>query len=279
MIEIGKHNNLVVLKKTPIGLFLGDLTEEILLPVRYAPEAIEIGDKLEVFVYLDNESRPIATTLKPIATVDQYAFLAAKEINQHGAFMDWGIDKDLFVPYSEQTEEMQAGNKYLVFIFIDERSGRIAGSMKWNEFIDDEKSNFRNGEAVELIIAQQTELGYKAIINNRFEGLIYLNEVFEPLQTGDIKQGYIKQMREDGKIDLSLQQQGYMHIENTKHPLLQLLKDNKGVLALGDKSSPEEIYRQLKMSKKVFKKTIGGLFKEQKITIGDFEIRLTAHEE
>ncbi len=279
MIEIGKHNNLVVLKKTPIGLFLGDLTEEILLPLRYAPEVIEIGDKLEVFVYLDNENRPIATTLKPFATVDQYAFLVAKEINQHGAFMDWGIDKDLFVPYSEQIAEMQAGNKYLVFIFIDERSGRIAGSMKWNEFIDDEKNNFRNGEAVELIIAQQTELGYKAIVNNRFEGLLYLNEVFEPLKVGDTKQGFIKQMREDGKIDLSLQQQGYIHIENTKHPLLQLLRDNKGVLSLGDKSSPEEIYKQLKMSKKVFKKTIGGLFKEQKITIGDFEIRLTAHEE
>jgi len=278
MIEIGKHNSLVVIKKTPIGLFLGDITEEVLLPIRYAPDVVEVGDMLDVFVYLDNENRPIATTLKPFAVVGEYAFLAVKDINQHGAFMDWGIDKDLFIPYSEQTEEMQLGNKYLVFIFIDERSQRIAGSLKWSEFIDDEEHNLSNGDAAQLMIAQQTELGYKTIINNRFEGLLYLNEVFEPLLVGDVKQGYIKQIREDGKIDLSLQQQGYAHIESSKHPLLQKLKENKGVLPLGDKSSPEEIYQQLNMSKKVFKKTIGGLFKEQKITIDDFEIRLIGEE-
>ena len=174
---------------------------------------------------------------------------------------------------------METGNKYLVYIFIDERSERIAATMKWYEFIDIEGNELRTGDVVQLLIAKQTELGYRTVINNRYEGLLYPNEVFEPLRVGDVKQGYIKQVREDGKIDLSLQQQGYAHIENnTKHPLLQKLKDNKGVLPLGDKSSPEEIYRQLKMSKKVFKKTIGGLFKEQLITIGDFEIRLVEGE-
>ena len=274
MISIGKLNNLIILTEAPIGLFLGDGIEEILLPKRYAPKEATIGDKLEVFVYLDNDNRPIATTRKPYAMVDEFAFLAVKELNQHGAFFDWGIDKDVFVPYAEQTEELQTGNKYLVYIFIDERSGRIAASMKWDRFVDEKATDLTNSVEVQLIIAQQTDLGYKAIINNRYEGLLYKNELFETLDIGDTKKGYIKQIRADGKIDLSLQQQGYEHIDASKQTLLQYLKSHKGVVALGDKSTPEEIYKLLKISKKAFKKTVGGLYKEQLITIGDFEIRL-----
>lgn len=279
MIEIGKYNTLEVVKYTPIGFYLGDGSEEILLPKRYVPEKAKIGDKLKVFVYLDSENRPIATTLNPFATVDEFAFLRVKEINQHGAFFDWGIDKDVFAPYSEQTEELEQGNKYLVFIYIDERSGRIAASLKWNQFIDDDTNELTGGAEVRLLIAQSTELGYKAIVNNQYEGLLYSNEIFELLNIGDIKKGFIKQVREDGKIDLSLQQQGYGRIIDLKQLLLQELKNHKGFLPLGDKSSPVEIYQQLKISKKAFKKTIGGLFKEKLITLSDFEIRLSATEE
>lgn len=276
MIQIGKYNELVVLKNTSIGFYLGDETEEVLLPKRYVPKGKTIGDKLKVFIYLDSEYRPVATTLIPFATVGEFAFLRVKEINKHGAFFDWGIDRDVFVPYSEQTGELQAGNKCLVYIFIDELSGRIAASLKWNQFIEHDTDDLTDGTEVRLLIAQQTEFGFKAIINNQYEGLLYRNEIFQTLQTGDVKQGFIKQVREDGKIDLSLQQQGYGHIQDTKQILLQQLKTHHGILPLGDKSSPEAIYQQLKISKKVFKKTIGGLFKDQLITLGDFEIRLVA---
>ncbi|HKR03273.1 MAG TPA: S1-like domain-containing RNA-binding protein, partial [Bacteroidia bacterium] len=238
MIDIGKYNTLEVLKNTPIGLYLGDGSEEVLLPKRYVPGKIKTGDQLEVFVYLDSENRPVATTLKPFATVDEFAFLMVKEINEHGAFFDWGIDKDVFAPYSEQTEELQTGRKYIVFIYTDERSGRIAASLKWNQFADDSTHDLIARTEVQLLIAQQTALGYKAIINNQYEGLLYENEIFEPLNIGDVRRGFIKQVREDGKIDLSLQQQGYGHIEDLKQLLLQELKDHKGILPLGDKSSP-----------------------------------------
>jgi predicted RNA-binding protein (virulence factor B family) len=272
--EIGKYNELAVLKSTPIGLFLGDRSEEILLPKRYAPEKINIGDKLKVFIFLDHENRSIATTKIPYATVDEFAFLTVKEVNEHGAFLDWGIDKDLFIPYSEQTVEPQIGKKYLVFIYIDDRSGRITASMKWDQFTDDQTEDLIPGSEVQLLIAQQTEIGFKAIINNRNEGLLYKNELFQPVHAGDVVKGFIKQVREDGKVDLSLQQPGYSHIKSTKEILLQFLKEHNGVLPLGDKSPPEQIYRQLNMSKKVFKKTVGGLFKEKLVTISDFETKL-----
>ncbi|MBK5286505.1 MAG: RNA-binding protein [Bacteroidia bacterium] len=277
--EIGKYNTLSVLKKTPSGLYLGDSNEEILLSTRDVHGKIDIGEQLTVFVYLNNENRLVATTQKPFATVGEFAFLPVREINEHGAFFHWGIDKDVFASYSEQLGELQRGTKYLVHIFIDERSGRIAATLKWRQFINDKPNDLRNGDEVKLLIAQQTDAGYKAIINNQYEGLLYKNEIFQPLQPGDVKQGFIKQVRDDGKIDLTLQQQGYAHIEDTKDILIQFLVANKGILPLGDKSSPEEIYRQLKISKKAFKKTIGGLFKEKLINIGDYEIKLLSNEQ
>jgi predicted RNA-binding protein (virulence factor B family) len=274
MINIGQYNELEVLKKTKIGLYLGDGNDEILLPQRYVDPNSEVGDTLKVFIHLDNENRPVATTETPYAVVGEFAYLRAKDVNEHGAFLDWGISKDVFVPYSEQRSEMKAGNEYLVYIFIDDRSGRIAATSKWKPFLETEISDIENGEEVELIIAEQTDLGYKAIINHKYEGLLYKNEVFENLQPGEIKRGFVKQIRDDGKIDLSLQQQGYTHITDLKLVLLHLLKENKGVLQLGDKSSPEDIYEKLKISKKAFKKTVGGLFKERAISVSDYEIRL-----
>jgi predicted RNA-binding protein (virulence factor B family) len=284
MIHLGKYNTLHVLRESPAGLILVDSAEdgdieEVLLPRRYMPEAAEAGDEMELFVYLDNEGQSIATTQKPLATVDQFAFLELKERNEFGAFFDWGIDKDIFVPYSEQVGEPEPGRKYLVFIFIDDRSGRIAATQKWNQVTGNDPEEYaeeglQEGAKVNLLIAQETETGYKAIINHKFQGLLYRNEVFEPLNPGDERQGFIKKMRDDGKIDLTLQQQGYSLITDTRQMLLEKLKAANGILALGDKSAPDDIYNTLHMSKKVFKKTVGGLYKDRLISVADFEIRL-----
>jgi predicted RNA-binding protein (virulence factor B family) len=274
MIEIGMFNDLTVKSTASIGLYLTDGHDDVLLPVKYVPANTSDGDSLNVFVYLDNENRPIATTLIPHATVGEFAFMKVKEVNEHGAFLDWGISKDLFVPYSEQRVEMQEGENYLVHIFIDDRSGRIAASSKWKQFINTDLSDLNNGDEVKLLIAEKSDLGFKAIIDNSYEGLIYHNEVFEELKIGEKKRGFIKLLREDGKVDVSLQQQGYEHIIDSKHLILHYLKENNGILKLGDKSSPEEINQKLKLSKKAFKKIIGGLYKDQLISIGDYEIKL-----
>jgi len=277
VIEIGKYNELEVKSKSDIGLFLTDGAEDVLLPVKYVPEGCSPGDSIDVFVYLDNEDRPIATTLKPYATLHDFAFLTVKDITKHGAFLDWGLAKDLFVSYAEQRKELQAGDKVLVYVFIDDFSGRIAGTTKWNSYIDKDPSDLEEGEEVSLLIAEETTLGFRAIINNRWEGMLFRNEVFEPIIPGDLKRGFVKQIRDDGKIDLRLFKEGYDHIVDSKTVILKTLEENQGTISLGDKSKPEEIYAQLKMSKKAFKKTIGGLFKEQLIVISDHEIRLTGN--
>jgi predicted RNA-binding protein (virulence factor B family) len=274
MIEIGKYNRLEVKTSSPIGLYLTDGRDDVLLPKKYVPESTEVGDEMEVFVYLDNENRPIATTLEPNAYVDDFAFLKVKDVNEFGAFLDWGIAKDIFVSYAEQRVEMSVGEYYIVYIFLDDVSGRIAATSKWNKYIDTDTSVLQVGDEVELMIAEKTDLGYKAIVDNQFEGLIYANEVFGELKTGDMKRGYVKLIRDDGKIDLRLTPQGYTHIEESQNVLLRQLEANDGTLPLGDKSQPEEIYERLKMSKKAFKKAAGGLFKDRKITISDFEIKL-----
>ncbi len=273
MIEIGKYNELKIFSKTDIGLYLGDGVDNVLLPTRYVPVGTEVGQSLEVFVYLDNEDRPVATTLKPLALLDEFAFLKVKEINQFGAFLDWGIAKDLFVPHSEQRNPLLAGESVLIYVFKDEYSGRLAATSKWSKFLED-TSDLKAGEEVQLLIAEKTDLGFRAIINNTMEGVLFHNEIFEDLKPGELRRGYVKQIRPDGKVDLRLQQEGYKHIEEAKYIVLHRLQEFNGVLALGDKSSAEDIYSQLKMSKKAFKKTIGGLFKERQISISDFEIRL-----
>ena len=275
MFELGKYNELKIIKITSIGIYLGDENEQILLPNRYVPENAEVGDSLKVFVYLDNENRPIATTLKPLATVNQFVYLIVKELNNHGAFLNWGIDRDLFLPYSEQKNDLKTGDKCLVYVFIDEISGRIAATTKWAGFLEENNGGLSVGKNVQLLIVRKTDMGYKAIIENKYEGMLYNNEIFEPLNEGELREGFIKQIRVDGKIDLTLQKQGYDHIIDTKQILIKTIVENGGVLKLGDKSSPEEIYNKLKISKKVFKKTAGALFREKKITVGDFEVRLS----
>jgi len=274
MIQIGKYNELVVKSKASIGLYLHDGHESVLLPARYVPEDVHAGDVLNVFVYLDNENRPVATTLKPFAEINDFAFLTVKDVNQHGAFLDWGIAKDIFVAYQEQRTEMEVGKKYLVYLFMDEFSGRIAATAKWGKHIDKITDDFSEGDAVNLLIAEKTDVGYKAIINNKFEGLLYQNEIFQPITEGDYKKGFIKYVREDGKLDLTLQKQGFKNVLDSKDLILQKLKAHHGILQLGDKSSPEEITKLLSMSKKVFKKTIGSLYKDRLIIVRDHEIRL-----
>ncbi|MBP6333931.1 MAG: RNA-binding protein [Bacteroidia bacterium] len=273
MIEIGKYNDLGVVSKTDIGLYLGDGNENVLLPGKYVTAGTEIGDVLTVFVYLDNEDRPVATTLKPFACLDEFAFLSVKEVNDFGAFLDWGIARDLFVPFAEQRHPLLKGDKVIVYVFKDEFSGRIAATTKWNKFLED-ASDLKAGEEVQLLIAERTDLGFRAIINNSMEGMLFHNEIFEQLKPGDIKRGYVKQLRPDAKVDLRLQQEGYKHIEEAKFIILQQLRQNSGSLPLGDKSSADEIYEKLKISKKAFKRTIGGLFKDRQISISDFEIKL-----
>ena len=276
MIEPGKYNQLEVKSKASVGIFLTDGIEDILLPQRYAPSGLHEGDTLEVFVYLDNENRPIATTEKPFAQVGDFAFLEVKEVNQHGAFLDWGISKDLFVAFPEQRRAMDKGQDYLVYVFIDETSGRIAATSRWSRYLlaPDE---LETGEEVELLIAEKTDLGYRAIINNLHDGLIYKNEVFEELELGDRRRGFIRVVREDGKVDLRLQAEGYSNVENSRHIILHYLRENGGLIPLGDKSPAEDIYQLLKISKKTFKKTIGGLYKQRLITMSDDEVRLIVH--
>lgn len=274
MLNIGKHNELVVKSKSAIGLYLHDGDESVLLPNRYVAEGIHTGDVMNVFVYLDNENRPVATTLKPHAVLGDFAFLTVKDVTDHGAFLDWGIAKDIFVAHQEQRTEMQPGKKYLVYLFIDEYSGRIAATAKWGKYIDKHTDDLEEGAEVDLLIAEETDAGFKAIIDNKHEGLIYRNEIFQPLKEGDRKKGFIKFIREDGKIDLALQQQGFRNVLDTREMILEALKKHHGILELGDKSSPEDVTRILHISKKVFKKTIGTLYKDRLITVRDYEIRL-----
>ena len=275
MIHPGQYNELEVFSKNASGLILSDGKDEVTLAHKLVEGRVAIGDKLEVFIFNDNENKMVATTEKPHACVGDFACLTVIEVNEYGAFLDWGISKDIFVSFREQRVPMKQGYEYIVYIFIDTETQRIAASSKWGKFISEE-INIKVEDAVQLLIAEQTDLGFKAIINNRFLGLLYKNEIFEPLQTGEKKKGYIKQIREDGKIDLSLQVKGYEHIEDSKYKILHLLETNNGVLELGDKSTPEEIYQKLKLSKKAFKKTIGGLYKDTLIAIEDFKITLLA---
>ena len=269
--EIGQYNELKVKSKAMIGVYLTDGAEDVLLPKKYIDEMPEEGDEMRVFVYLDNDNRPIATTLSPNAVVGDFTFLEVKDINHHGAFLDWGIAKDLFVPYAEQRADLKIGKEYLFYVFIDDESNRIAATTKWNKYISKDH-NLKEDDEVGLLIAERTDMGYRAIINNSAEGLIYKNEIFGDLKIGERRRGYIKTIRDDGKIDLRLQPKGYEHVEDSKYVILNYLKNNEGKLELGDKSPAEKIYSLLKMSKKVFKKTIGGLYKDRLINIGDFEI-------
>ena len=275
MIEIGKYHDLEVIKKLDFGMYLDCEGEEILLPRSYIPENTEPGDILLVFLYRDSEDRIIATTLKPFAIVGDFAVLSVKSVNSTGAFLDWGLPKDLLVPFREQKEKMVEGKKYLVKIYIDTTTDRIAASCNLSRFLSKDISSLEDGMEVDLIIGYKTELGFNVIINSEFSGLLYKNEIFKRIKTGDKTKGWVKKLREDGKVDVSLQPLGYDSIDSVSSDILRKLNSNNGVLRLGDKSDPTEIYNVLQISKKVFKKAVGLLYRHKKITVEDYEIKIS----
>lgn len=274
--EIGKYAVLEVKRFVDFGLYLEteDGNTEVLLPRKYVPDGTKAGDFLEVFIYKDSEDRPVATTLKPYATVGEVAWLKATSVDNIGAFLDWGLAKDILVPFREQKMKMEAGRYYLVYIYLDEVSGRIAASAKLEKFIKNEDINLAVGDEAELIIGDETPVGIEVVINNKYWGILYKNEVFQPLHKGQKLKGFIKKIREDNKIDVSLQKQGYNEVENASGKIKMALTENDGFLPLTDKSSPEEIAGKLQMSKKVFKKAIGALYKQREILLEENGIRL-----
>ena len=281
MIEIGKYNTLTILRDTKVGLFLGNPTadpegiHDILLPNKYVPEHFELDDELTVFVYLDHEERPVATTLEPYILLNEFALLRVNYVNQVGAFMDWGMEKDILVPFKEQARPMEKGKRYLVYLYMDEKTNRLVASSKTNQFLDNENLTVESGEEVDLIVSHITEIGINVIINEKHKGLVYKDEVYDDsIRTGDRMVGYIKTIRPDNKIDVSLQKLGYENIEPNAKIILDELKASRGFLRLNDNSHPEDIKTVLKMSKKTFKKAIGSLYKDQLISIKDDGIYL-----
>jgi predicted RNA-binding protein (virulence factor B family) len=281
MIEIGKYNTLTILRDTKVGLFLGNETEDpdgihdILLPNKYVPNQFEVGDELTVFVYLDHEERPVATTLEPYILLNEFALLRVNYVNQVGAFMDWGMEKDILVPFKEQARPMEKGKRYLVYLYMDEKTNRLVASSKTNQFLNNETLTVDNGEEVDLIVSHITEIGINVIINEQHKGLVYKDEVYDDaIRTGDRMRGYIKTIRPDNKIDVSLHKLGYQNIEPNAQKILDELKASRGFLRLNDNSHPEDIKTVLKMSKKTFKKAIGSLYKDRKIEMKDDGIYL-----
>lgn len=267
-IELGKYNTLKVVKEVDFGLYLdGGEEGEILLPSRYVPENYELGGDLEVFIYLDNEERLVATTLTPLVQVGQFACLEVAWVNEYGAFLNWGLMKDLFVPFREQKMKMQVGKKYVVHAHLDDESYRIVASAKVDRYLSKEKATYEPGQEVDILIWQKTDLGFKAIIENQYSGLLYESEVFQPLRTGMTLKAYVKQVREDGKIDLILQKPGQAKVEDFSNTLLEYIREHGGRTSLNDKSPAEEIYDTFGVSKKTFKKAVGDLYKKRLVVL------------
>ena len=275
MAILGKMNPLKVLREVEFGLYLdGGSDGDILLPKRYVPEGAKTGDILTVFVYLDSEDRIIATTERPYAMAGEFAYLEVVAVNDTGAFLDWGLPKDLLVPFREQKVKMIAGCKYPVFVYVDFDSKRITVSAKLGKFIDDSKPDLEIGQEVELFIISKTDLGWKAIINQQYAGVIYKNEVFLNLETGQITKGFVKKIREDYKIDLMLQQPGFEKVDEFSTNLHDMLISEGGFLPFTDKSPAEDIYEKFGVSKKTFKKAVGDLYRSRLIILEDNGIRL-----
>ncbi|MGZ3776014.1 MAG: CvfB family protein, partial [Pseudobdellovibrionaceae bacterium] len=274
MVQIGQLNKLKVIKHVDFGVYLDGGNEgEILLPLRDMPDSCEVGDLVEVFICYDSDDRLIATTHIPFAMVGEFAHLKVKAKESVGAFLDWGLPKDLFLPFAEQTRELRIGHYVVVYIYLD-KSDRISASMRLDRYIDKEPVQYSAGEAVDLMIAARTDLGFKAIINNRHWGILYENEVFQKIDIGQKLKGFIKKIRDDGKVDLSLSKIGYAAAEDIAEKILSTLQAKGGFLNITDKTSPETIYKLFGVSKKKYKMALGGLYKKRLISIDEDGIRL-----
>lgn len=274
MLELGTTHRMEILRTTSVGLYLGLGDNEVLLPNKYVPESYEIGDAIEVFVYLDSLERIVATTLDPLIKANEFAYLKVTALSEIGAFLDYGLEKDLFVPNKEQAVKMQLGEYYVVHCFLDEQSNRLMGSSRLNKFLSNEELTVKRFDEVDLLISHFSDLGINAIINNKHKGVIYHNEIYEQLSVGQSLKGTIKLIRADNKIDLSLIPIGYKNIDPNANIIMEHLNKNQGVLLLHDKSDPDEIHRLLKMSKKNFKKAVGSLYKQKKIILKEDRIEL-----
>jgi predicted RNA-binding protein (virulence factor B family) len=275
MADIGKFNTLRIVKFTDFGAYLdGGELGEILLPRRYVRGDLRAGDRVEVFLYLDSEDRLVATTEKPLALVGEFAYLKVNAVNNIGAFLDWGLSKDLLVPFREQRPPMAEGRSYFVFLYLDGASRRIVASARLNKFIDPAPPAYAEGQEVDLLIVKRTELGFSAIINNSHWGVLYENEIFQDLHIGQRVKGYVKKVREDQKIDLRLQQSGYRKVTDLTETILNALRDNGGFLEITDHSAPEKIHALFGTSKKAFKMAVGALYKKRLIALEDKGLRL-----
>ncbi len=278
MIQLGKKNILKVLRDTSVGMFLGDQednTNDVLLPNKYVPRNLAIGEDIEVFVYKDSEDRIVATTLTPLIQLGEFACLQVVAVSDSGAFLNWGLEKDLLVPHRQQNEKLQEGDWAIVYLYLDPSTDRLAASCKLGRYFEAENIALTEGQEVNLLAYKSTDLGLNVVINNQYSGLIYHNEIFKRVAWGDTFKGYIKQIRpEGGGIDVSLRPLGYQHVEPTAQTILEKLKANDGFLGLSDKSDAYDIMEMLEMSKKTFKKAVGLLYKQHLISLHDDGIRL-----
>ena len=274
-IKLGEYNHMTVVKKVDFGLYLDGGDEgEILLPKRYVPQGCKVGDELDVFVYLDNEERPVATTLTPKAKTGDFAYLKVAWVNNYGAFLDWGLMKDLFCPFREQKIKMEKDFSYIVHVHIDEDSYRIVASAKVEQYIDTNMPPHSVGDEVNLLVWQRTDLGYKVIVDNRYAGLVYKDQIFKKIHIGDRMKGYVSAVRPDGKLDIMLQPTGRKITDEFSVILLDYIKIHNGVCYFTDKSNADDIYKEFQVSKKNFKKAVGDLYKKRLITIEDNCLRM-----
>lgn len=275
MLKLGEFNKLKVLRGTSVGFYLGDDDgNDVLLPHKYIPLESNVGDEIEVFLYKDSEDRIIATTQKPLVQLHQFACLHVKDVTNIGAFLDWGLEKDLFVPFREQNQKLKVGDYTIIYLYLDEQTDRLVGSCKVDKYFKKEDVDLEVGQEVDLLVMNKTDLGFNVVVNNTYRGLVYENEIFKMLAWGDETKGYVKLVREDGKMDISLKKLGYDSIEPAGQVILDRLQAAGGSLSLNDKSDPIDIQTQLEMSKKVFKKAIGGLYRQKLIVIEEGGIKL-----
>ena len=277
MLNIGNYNTLKIIKILSFGAYLdGGGGKEILLPTRYVPDGAKVGEEVEVFIYHDNEGRLIATTLRPKAVVGEFAFMQVKSVNTTGAFLDWGLMKDLLVPYKEQKLTMREGKWYLVYVRLDHVTGRIMASARIEKFLNNVPPKYEFNQEVDLLVADDTEIGYKVIVNNLHWGMVYHNQVFQRLEKGEHLKGYVKEIREDDKLDISLAPLGYQKVDGIAQTILHALQMQNGFLPVHDKSDPDVIYSLFRCSKKAFKQAIGALYKQHLIHIEPEGIRLVS---
>jgi predicted RNA-binding protein (virulence factor B family) len=274
MIKVGEYNLLKVARAFDFGMYLGEGKDVVLLPKRFVPPGVKPGDTLKVFVYHDSENRLIATTQQPIGIVGDIVCLRVVSLTAQGAFMDWGLMKDLFVPKSKQLTGMRLGGDYLVKIYIDEQTGRVAATEKIEPFLSNELLTIKEQGQVDLIVYRRTDIGYVVIINNRHTGVLHFNDIFHEIRVGDRLKGYIKNIRENNRIDVGVGKIGYDRVEDEVGKVMRLLREHNGYLPYNDKSSPEDIYAFFGMSKKTFKMTTGNLYKNRKIVFTQTGIKL-----